>query len=129
MVATEAGADQDGGMVEIAGREGMTDRRVKVAGLLVPSRRSTVQLRGRSRLTRLELVLQELPQQRVIAVRPAVLVDQDGGPRQVGEQRRPSRSWPATASQTGPPSRSRIDVRVRKSMSRAERCWSTSDRR
>ncbi len=86
VVATEAGAHQGGGMVEVVGREGVGDRQVEVPRVLVPSGRSIVQHRGSPRLTRLELVLQELPQQRVIAVRPAVLVDQDGRAREVGEQ-------------------------------------------
>ena len=86
VIAAEAGAHQGGGMVEVAGREGVCDGLVEVACLLVPPGRSTVQRRGSARLTRLELVLQELPQQRVIAVPPAVLVDQDGRARKVGEQ-------------------------------------------
>ncbi len=73
-------------MVEVVGREGVGHRQVEITDVLVPPGRSSVQHRGGTRLTRLEFVLQELPQQRVVAVRPAVLVDQEGGAREVGEQ-------------------------------------------
>ncbi len=61
VVSNEAGAHQRGGEVEVTGREGMTHRRIEVPGLLVPPRRSTVQPASSSRLTRLELILQEFP--------------------------------------------------------------------
>ena len=62
VVAAETGAHEGRGMVEVSGREGVGHGQVEVPHVLVPPGRSTVQHRGSPRLTRLKLVLQELPQ-------------------------------------------------------------------
>ncbi len=70
----EAVADQRGHQVRVASGEGVVDGPLEGMVRLVPARGSTVEGRHPLRLADRELALEEVAQQRVVSVRPAVVV-------------------------------------------------------
>ena len=128
VVSDEARAQEPSRLVQVTRVEGVPDRAIEVTCRLVPGRSALVQAGHQLRFAFRQLRLQELAKDRVIPVPAAILVDQDRRVSQVAERRRGAR--PAvTASHSGPLSRSRMDVCVRK-LTRFGSCLSsTSSRR
>ena len=71
--------------VEVSGRERVMRREVHLTGLCIPGRRPPMQLGHVVRLADAELRGQELAQQEVVPEPAAVLVHEQGRPREIGE--------------------------------------------
>ena len=78
VILAEAIADQRGGEIEVACRKGVIDGALDGVVRLVPLGGSPVEGGHQLGLADRELSLEEVPQERVVAVRPAVLVHQQG---------------------------------------------------
>ena len=78
MIQAKAIADERRGELEIARREGVIDGGLEGVVRLVPGGRSPVQRGHALWLANRELTSEELPQERVVAIRSAVIVDQQG---------------------------------------------------
>ena len=117
--------------IEVAGRGGLRDRRLRVSVGLVPIGGQSTQSADPIRLMPFELAEQQVAKKMVVAIRVARPVERDDEEVRVVEAPRapaePLRS--STASQSAPFIVSRMDVRIRNERSSSSRPARHSDRK
>ena len=119
-------------VIDVSGRVGVEERGLRIAVRLVPGRRTAVEHRHQVGLVLLELTLEQVPEEVVVPIPAAVVVELDEEqvrPIDLLELRAPSPCCSSTASQSGAHMRSSTDVRRRKRRTRGSRRERYSARR